>query len=287
MPDARSFARRFVPLLLLLAGVAGLGLTRDDASAARFADSRPGATAPSQEVDVELILAVDISYSMDEEEQLLQRQGYMDGINSAEFLTALKDGIHGRIAIAYLEWAGANEQRVTIPWRIIDGPESAAAFTRELAAQPIRRVFRTSISGALMASERLFDESPYRGIRRVIDVSGDGPNNQGHLIEPTRDAVIAKGIVVNGLPLMLKRPNSAMMDIGQLDLYYEDCVIGGAGSFVVPVHDRSQFAQAIRTKLVLEVAGREPPARVMLAQDRKPRVSCTIGERLWHDRWSN
>jgi hypothetical protein len=279
----RHLRRRLLAGLVLLLGAAALvapGL------AAKLADSRPGAS-PSAEVDVELVLAVDISYSMDEDEQLLQRQGYIDAITSRDFLLALKDGIHGRIAVTYLEWAGAAEQRVLIPWRVIDGPESARAFADDLALQPIRRVFRTSISGALLVAERLFDESPYRGIRRVVDVSGDGPNNQGPLVEPTRDALLAKGIVINGLPIVLKRPNASTMDIANLDIYYEDCVIGGAGSFVVPVREKSEFPEAIRKKLVLEVAGRTPDARVMLAQDRKPRVSCTIGERLWHERWSN
>jgi hypothetical protein len=267
-------------LVFLTAALVGPGL------AAKFADSRPGAS-PSAEVDVELVLAVDISYSMDEDELALQRQGYVEAITSRDFLIALKDGIHGKVAVTYMEWAGASEQRVLIPWRIIDGPDSAQAFAEILSRQPIRRVFRTSISGALLVAERLFDESPYRGIRRVVDVSGDGPNNQGQLIEPTRDALVAKGIVINGLPIVLKRPNATTMDIAQLDIYYEDCVIGGAGSFVVPVREKSEFPEAIRKKLVLEVAGRQPQARIVPVQDRKPRISCTIGERLWHERWSN
>jgi hypothetical protein len=258
-----------------------------------FADRGPRNGAAAQEVDVELVLAVDISYSMDEEEQRLQRQGYVEALTSREFLLAVREGLTGRIAVSYLEWAGFSEQRVVMPWRIIDGPDTARAFADELAAQPIRRVFRTSISGALMGAEKLFDESPYQGLRRVIDVSGDGPNNQGPLVLPTRDAVLAKGVVINGLPLLLKRPNVSMMDIADLDIYYEDCVTGGPGSFVIPVREASDFARAIKTKLVLEVASRPQPEwfgldtalPVRFVQDRKPRISCTIGEKLWSDRW--
>jgi hypothetical protein len=131
----------------------------------------------------------------------------------------------------------------------------------------------------------LFDTSGYRGLRRVIDVSGDGANNAGAPVAPTRDAVIADRITINGLPIMLKRPTPGTMDIANLDVYYEDCVVGGPGSFVVPIHDRDQFIDATRTKLILEVAGRQPPVRVVPASAEKPRVSCLIGETRWQDRW--
>jgi hypothetical protein len=131
----------------------------------------------------------------------------------------------------------------------------------------------------------LFDDSGYRGLRRVIDVSGDGANNNGELIVPVRDDVLAAGITINGLPIMLKRARSSMMDIDNLDVYYEDCVIGGPGAFVVPIHNREQFINATRTKLVLEVAGRQPAGKVIPASADKPRISCTIGEKMWQDRW--
>ena len=119
----------------------------------------------------------------------------------------------------------------------------------------------------------------------MIDVSGDGTNNQGPLVTVLRDEVVAKGITINGLPIMLKRPNAATMDIEELDIYYEDCVIGGAGAFVVPLRERSKFVEAIRTKLVLEIASHTPEPRLIPAQARQPRVSCTIGERMWQERW--
>ena len=236
-------------------------------------------------VDVELVLAVDISYSMDYDELALQREGYMQAITSPEFLQALKGGINGRVALTYVEWAGAADQRVVLPWRLLDGEASAAAIAAEIGRAPYRRAFRTSISGALAFSAPLFQESGYKGFRRVIDVSGDGTNNQGQLVTAARDEVIAKGITINGLPIMLKRPNPATMDIPNLDIYHEDCVIGGAGAFVVPVRDRAKFSEAIRTKLVLEIANQAPLARVIPAQARPPRISCTIGERMWQERW--
>jgi hypothetical protein len=121
----------------------------------------------------------------------------------------------------------------------------------------------------------------------VIDISGDGANNNGQLVTVSRDEAVAKGITINGLPIMLKRLNYATMDIEQLDIYYEDCVIGGPGAFVIGIADRDKFIEATRTKLILEVAGRVPLARIIPVASDKPRVSCTIGERLWQERWGN
>ncbi len=264
--------------------VAGLGFSVVGWAApplARFADTRPNAIA----VDVELVLAVDISYSMDPDEQALQREGYRLALTSREFLQALREGGHGKVAITYIEWAGAYDQQVVVPWRLIEGPESADAVAAEIGNAPYRRASRTSISGALKFASSLFETSGYRGLRRVIDVSGDGPNNSGLPVVPMRDDALAKGIVINGLPLMLKRPYRGMMDIGQLDWYYEDCVIGGPGAFVIPVRDRSQFIEATRNKLVLEIAGRTPGARVVPASAKNPRMPCTIGETMWQQRW--
>ncbi|MBR1217900.1 DUF1194 domain-containing protein [Bradyrhizobium sp. U87765 SZCCT0131] len=236
-------------------------------------------------VDVELILAVDVSYSMDMDELALQREGYALAITSREFLQALKTGPNGKVVVTYFEWAAANDQKVVIPWRVIDGPESADAVAAEILKAPLRRASRTSISGAINFAVPLFDQSGYRGLRRVIDISGDGPNNNGSPVTVARDAALEKGIVINGLPIMLKEPSYSTMDIENLDFYYEDCVIGGAGSFVVPIKTREKFKEAIRTKLTLEVAGREPEVRVVPVAADKPRITCMIGEQLWQDRW--
>jgi len=237
------------------------------------------------DVDVELVLAVDVSYSMDPDEQKLQREGYVAALTSNEFLDALKEGTHGRIAVTYVEWAGSADQTILMPWRLIDGPASAAAVAEELGRAPYRRAFRTSISGGLNFSAPLFDTSPYRGLRRVIDVSGDGANNEGSPVTIVRDEVLARGITINGLPIMLKRAIPGTMDLPNLDVYYEDCVIGGTGSFVVPIRELSQFKEATRHKLVLEVAGRTPQARPMPASAEAPRISCMIGEQMWRGRW--
>ena len=273
----------FRPASIAILCVVALTALRLDAAPA----SRGGGGGQNNTVDVELVLAVDISYSMDIDELALQREGYVRALTSTEFLNALRQGIHGKVAVTYFEWAGASEQRVVVPWRIVDGPESAGSVASEIMAAPIRRAARTSISGALLFGMKLFDESGQRGIRRVIDVSGDGANNSGTLVTIARDEVVSQGITINGLPIMLKRPSYSTMDIELLDKYYEDCVIGGPAAFVIPVKDRDKFVEAIRTKLVLEIASLPPEPWVIRASAANPRVPCTVGERLWQERWGN
>jgi len=236
-------------------------------------------------VDVELILAVDVSYSMDMDELAVQREGYAQAIVSREFLQALKSLPNGKIAITYFEWAASNDQKIIIPWRVIDGPEAAGAVSEEILKTPIRRASRTSISGAIYFAMPLFEQNPYPGLRRVIDISGDGANNNGAPVTGARDMALSKGITINGLPIMVKDPTYSSMDIDNLDFYYEDCVIGGPGSFVVSIKDREKFKEAIRTKLLLEVAGRTPERRIVPVADKEPRVSCLIGEQIWQERW--
>src|ERR1700742_1365993 len=214
-------------------------------------------------VDVQLILAVDVSYSMDMDELAIQREGYAQAIVSKDFLQALKTGPHGKVAVTYFEWAASSDQKIIVPWRVIDGPESADAVSSEIMKTPIRRASRTSISGAIYFAMPLFDQDPYHGLRRVIDISGDGPNNNGAPVVPARDEALAKGITINGLPIMVKEPSYSTMDIENLDWYYEDGVVGGPGSFVVAIKDREKFKEAIRTKLLLEIAGLTPERPVI------------------------
>jgi hypothetical protein len=195
--------------------------------------------------------------------------------------------VNGRVAITYFEWAGPSDQKIVVPWRLVDGPEAADALANEIARAPYRRASRTSIAGALQFAKPLFDASGYHGLRRVIDVSGDGTNNSGPPVTLIRDDVLAAGITINGLPIMLKRPNSFGIDIENLDIYYEDCVIGGPGAFVIPIRERDQFKEATRAKLVLEIAGLAYAVGVIPAQARRPRISCTIGEQMWRERWGN
>jgi hypothetical protein len=150
---------------------------------------------------------------------------------------------------------------------------------------PIRRASRTSISGAINFAMQMLAENPYKGLRRVIDVSGDGPNNSGEPVLTAREAALAKGVTINGLPVMIK-PITLATDIDNLDVYYEDCVIGGPGAFSLAVQERAKFKEAIRTKLIMEVADAQPGATLVPVQTGAPRVPCTIGEQLWRERWS-
>lgn len=280
-----------VALFAAIAAMAIAGLAAGSRAAPALS---PQAQNDAAAVDTALVLAVDVSYSMDPDEQALQREGYVQALTSREFMDALKSGANGRIALTYFEWASVTDQKVLLPWRLIDGPETAGGVAAELAAAPYRRASRTSISGGLTFAQSLLDANPYRGLRRVIDVSGDGANNNGLPVTLVRDQVVAQGITINGLPIMLKKPNLMSMDIDDLDIYYEDCVIGGRGAFVIPIKEREKFTEAIRTKLVQEVAERSPPRLPRLGEPpfiraaaNAPRISCTIGEQLWRERWGN
>jgi hypothetical protein len=228
-------------------------------------------------VDLELALAVDVSLSMDLDELAVQREGYAEAIVSKEFLDALKSGPRGKVAITYFEWSSAYDQKTIIPWRIVDGPESADSVAAEIMRTPVRRGGHTSISGAIGFAMQTFAANPYRGLRRVIDVSGDGANNSGEPVLTARDAALAAGVTINGLAVMIKSIKAAT-DIEHLDIYYEDCVIGGPGSFVISIKERAELKTAIRTKLILEVAGVQPPPTMIPIQARKASVPCTIGE---------
>ena len=225
-------------------------------------------------VNTELVLAVDVSASMTPDEQALQREGYVQALSSREFIQALKASGNGRISITYFEWANVSDQKIILPWRLIDGPEAAGAVAAELARAPYRRSSRTSISGGLIFAQSLFESSPYRGMRRVIDVSGDGANNDGPLVTLIRDQVLAKGITINGLPIMLNKPNLMNVNVGGLDIYYQDCVIGGPGAFVIPIKEREKVREAIRSKLVLEVAGHKVAPRPITTVSNAARISC-------------
>jgi hypothetical protein len=237
------------------------------------------AKAQDLAVDLELVLAVDVSGSMDAEERELQRDGYVQAFRHPEVIGAIAAGVLGRIAVTYIEWAGPDAQSIAMPWRLVDGRVAAEAVAAEVAMAPSPRIRYTSISGALAFASALFDGSGFSGMRKVIDISGDGPNNMGAPVVPVRDAVVAQGITINGLPVTLKPGGAWGLPADQLDLYYEDCVIGGAGAFFLSVHAPDQLADAIRRKLVLEIA--DAPTQIVpvaLAQ-RPPRIDCMIGER--------
>jgi hypothetical protein len=231
-----------------------------------FALGAGAATATAQElpVDLELVLAVDVSGSIDAEEARQQRDGYVAAIADAAVVQAIQANFHRRIAVLYLEWAGVNHQRVVVDWTVVGDAGGAGEFAAALAAAPTRSVWWTSISGAIDAAVPLFEGNGYAGDRRVIDVSGDGPNNRGRSVLSARDEAVARGIVINGLPILNDRrqpfdlPTPVEMD---LDLYYSDHVIGGPGSFVIPAKDFTDFRSAILNKLIREIAGPAPAAR--------------------------
>jgi len=246
-------------------------------------------SAFAEPVDVELILAVDVSLSMSSEELAIQRDGYAAALTHEEIVPAIQDGVHGRIAIAYVEWAGDDMQHVIVPWTIIANAGDARDVAARLSRSPANSARRTSISGALHFAADLFAESPHRGVRRVVDVSGDGPNNRGSPVAKARDMLVAQGIAINGLPLMTSGMGYGnRFDLPDLDAYYRDCVIGGPGAFMIPVNDWSQFPEAVRRKLVLELAGGEWPSGRALPVIRTAvepgGIDCLIGEKMWLNR---
>ena len=245
----------------------------------------PAAWAQDEvEVDLELVLAVDISLSMDDEEQRLQRDGYVAAIRHPEVIAAIRDGLHGRIALSYLEWAGTDSQEVLLAWSLIDGREAADAFAETLAAIPLRRAHRTSISGALQSAGELFEGSGFRGTRRVVDVSGDGANNQGAPVPLARDRLVEQGIVINALAIMIDRRGlEDYFHLANLDEYFEDCVIGGPGAFVIRITDQDQFATAIRRKMILEISHAWPRITPAAAPVPRAPVDCLIGEKIWRE----
>lgn len=235
------------------------------------------APAFADEVDVELLLLVDVSRSMSFVELDLQRQGYVAALRSDGVAAALGRALTGRIALAYVEWAGETRQRIVQDWTVIESRDDLLAVADLLEADMGTTQSRTSISGALRYGAAYLDANDIDGMRRVIDISGDGPNNQGGLVTATRDAVVAEGITINGLPLMTN--DGSFMQIDDLDAYYRNCVIGGPGAFVVPVTKWEDFARAVTQKLVLEIAGTEPE-RLIPVQAEAP-YDCEIGERMW------
>ncbi len=236
--------------------------------------SAEAALVVAEPVDVELVLAVDISRSMDSEEFALQRAGYVAALRHPDFVNAVRSGLHGRIALTYFEWAGTVRAETELRWQAIDSAEAADAFAALLESRPVRSFRGTSISGALVYGAGLFDDNAFDGYRKVIDISGDGPNNTGPPVVAARDAAVMNGITVNGLPILI-RPSSTMRD---LDRYYAECVIGGPGSFVLPIRQASEFATAIRRKLILEVSGVPVVERVLPIQAAEP-IDCERGER--------
>ena len=213
-------------------------------------------------VDLALVLAVDVSPSMDGEELTLQRQGFIEAFRSPEVHKAIQKGSAGRIVVMYVEWAGSSQQQIVIPWTVIEHPTDGLEFAARLAGSSMHQGRHTSISAVIDFGVRQLHENAVRATRQAIDISGDGANNQGRMVTVARDEALAHDVTINGLPIMLKRP-AGNWETEDLDLYFRDCVIGGLGAFLIPVREPSHFADAIKLKILREIADR-PQARALV-----------------------
>lgn len=235
----------------------------------------------AEEVDMELFLAVDVSRSMTSDELDIQRLGYAEALTSPDVLRAIQGGLLGRIAITYVEWAGQSAHRVIIPWQLLETAEQAQTIAETIVTTQAPGMRRTSISGVLRYAMEDFDDNGFTGLRRIIDVSGDGPNNQGRPVTQARDTAVARGITINGLPLMTTDMLSEFWGIPDLDIYYARCVIGGPGAFVLPVMGWDEFAAAVKRKLILEISMLPPGLPVVPVQYQPPApYNCLIGEEM-------
>ncbi len=238
------------------------------------------ATAQETEVDLELVLMVDVSRSMSDAELELQRRGYAEALRSDAVFKAVQSGLLQTLALTYVEWAGTQE--IVVDWQLIETRDDLNAFADKLTSRANPTLRRTSISSALEFGASRILRNAYSGLRRVIDISGDGPNNLGPLVTTSRDRVTAQGITINGLPLMTNDGIQQFFHLEDLDVYYRTCVIGGPGAFAIPVNVWPDFSAAVQRKLVLEIAGLMPRAQVIKAQTRDPR-DCQVGEKIWEE----
>lgn len=215
----------------------------------------PADAAGKEPVDLVLVLAVDVSESINEEEARLQRVGYAEAFADRGVIAAIEGGRHGSIAVAYVEWAGPGEQRTVVGWTRIAGPDSARALSATLSRRPASRGYWTSISGAIAYAAALIESAPFHGTRLVIDLSSDGRNNAGAPLPEARGRALARGITINGLPILARRRNFTRPPIPFLDRYFEQCVIGGPGAFFEVAEGFRDFTRTVRRKLVREIAG--------------------------------
>src|SRR5262245_27622467 len=216
------------------------------------------AGARAEQVDLHLVLAVDVSRSVDDNEFRLQREGYAQAFNDPRVVRAIQSGALGRIAVCYMEWSGEWAQKVLVDWTVVADGESAAAFADAILAPPRSFADRTAIGVAIDYSIGLFAKSPHESKRRTIDVSGDGTNTNGTPAEVARDRAIAQGITINGIVILSPEPMPwnpwHTHPPGGLENWYREHVVGGPGSFTMVAEDFSSFAYAIANKLIREIA---------------------------------
>ena len=229
----------------------------------------PNARA-AEPVDLLLVLAADVSRSVDQRKFQLQREGYAAAIADQKVLDAVTSGRHRRIAVCYVEWSGANAQQLVIDWTLIDGPAAARKFGDQLLELPRSFAERTSISGGIDFAMTVLARAPYQAVRRTIDVSGDGTNNSGRDVTLARDEALAAGVTINGLVILSDRPMAWNPEHtnppGGLPNYFRTNVVGGPGAFVIVAENFESFGQAIVRKLIAEIAEAGPPARAQPVQ---------------------
>lgn len=205
-------------------------------------------------VDLALVLAVDVSLSIDEKEAAIQRNGYIHAIKDKRVADAIRSGPIGRIAVTYVEWSSVYHQVQVVPWRVVSDAKTAAAFADEIGKAPVKPGSTTSISAGLDFAVKLFKDSGYDPSRKVIDISGDGYSDYGRPVKDARDDAVKAGVTVNGLAMMFERPKWKQEVPEDLDRYYNEQVIGGPGAFFVTVRTPNDFSQSLLHKLVLEIA---------------------------------
>ena len=227
-----------------------------------------GAARAAEQVDLLLVLASDVSRSVDTRKFELQRQGYAAALSNPRVIEAIKSGPHGRIAICFIEWSGATSQKVVIDWTIVSDMASARKIGDQMLELPRSFADRTSISAGLEYAMNQLEQAPFQATRRTIDVSGDGTNNSGRDIASVRDEVLAKSVTINGLVILSDTPlpwnPEHTNPPGGLDEYYRRNVTGGPGSFVMVAENHNSFGQAIVKKMIAEIAWNAPPHPVIM-----------------------
>jgi hypothetical protein len=261
-------------------------------AAGMLAGSSAGAALSGEHVDIALVITTDVSYSVDENEARFQREGAIAAFRNPDVIKAIQAEALGRIAVTYIDFSSYSTNKIIAPWHIVHDAASAEAFADLLAIAPRTLGVQTSISSGLEMAEHLIDTSGYVATKRVIDVSGDGPNNEGHLVDKVRDEIIAKGIVINGLPIMTPADQFDVYYLPDLDKYYAGCVIGGTGAFLQVAHGFEDLERALRRKLIQEIsdAGKSSnPLLVKVAASSPSKAAaphavyekgCDIGERM-------
>src|SRR5271167_4835584 len=228
----------------------------------------------AQNTDLLLVLAADVSRSIDEGEFELQRKGYTAALTDPRVLAAIRGGTNGAIAVCFVEWSGAGEQYVVADWVVLHDDEDAGGFAAAILAAPRSFIGRTSISGAIDFAMERFAAAKAQSNRRIIDISGDGTNNSGRAVTEARDQAISQGVTINGLAIINDKPNlgysAHTQPPGGLPLYYRQNVIGGTNAFLLVVQDFNSFADAMAQKLAkeIDVAGPAGEKRVSVLYSR-------------------